>query len=77
MRIIGIIIAVVTIIFAIYTFDWHTLNQIIVPLLLIMGALIILIGESKSRSARKAKEFLQNASIALAVFLLLKWLVYG
>jgi len=77
MKLIGKIIAVVTIIIAIYNFDWHTLNQILMPVLLIIVATMILIQENKSSFARKLHKFLVRASLAIAIFLILKTLFYG
>jgi hypothetical protein len=77
MKLTGKIIAVVAIIIAIYNFDRHNWNHIIVPILVIMSALMYLIKDSKDEFARRLNRFLMNASIALAVFLFLKILIYG
>lgn len=77
MKIIGKIIAVIAIILAIYNFDRHTLNQILMPVLLIIVATMILIAENKSGFARKLHKFLVRASLAIAIFLILKALFYG
>jgi hypothetical protein len=72
MKIIGRILAVVLIIVAIYTFDWHTWNQILVPLLLLNAAALILTQEN-----RKLNTFFTRTSAILAIFLILKLLILG
>lgn len=72
MKIIGKILAVILIITAIYTFDRHTWNQILVPVLLLVCAAILLTDEN-----RKLNEFLNRAAVILSIFLILKFLLIG
>ena len=72
MKIIGKILAVILIIVAIYTFDRHTWNQILVPLLLLNAALVLLTQEN-----RKLNKFFTRTSTILAILLILKMLFYG
>ena len=77
MNLIGKIIAVVTIIIAIYTFDWHTFNQIVIPILLMMSATLILLKDKRTPFARKLNDFLVKAGVVLAVILILKMIFIG
>ncbi|MGC2238476.1 MAG: hypothetical protein WA584_20140 [Pyrinomonadaceae bacterium] len=72
MKIVGKILAVVLIIVAIYTFDRHTWNQILVPLLLLNAAALLL-----TQGNRKLNRFFTRTSTILAIFLVLKMLFYG
>ena len=71
MKLFGKIIAVVCILVALYNFDLHSFNRSIVAILLFMQA-IFLVSRNK-----KLNRLLQNLSIALAVFLILKILITG
>ena len=71
MKLFEIILAVVCIFIAIYNFDFYSLNHSIVSILLFMQAVMLL-----SRN-RKLNNLLRNASVALAVFLLMKILISG
>ncbi|MET0754312.1 MAG: hypothetical protein ABWZ66_13100 [Pyrinomonadaceae bacterium] len=71
MKIVGKILAVVLIIVAIYTFDWHTWNQILVPLLLLNCAAILLTDEN-----RKLNRFFTRISLVLSIFLILRMLSF-
>jgi hypothetical protein len=72
MKLIGKILAVILIIVAFYTFDWHTWNQILVPLLLLNCAAIIL-----TEKNRKLNKFFSRTGLVLSIFLILKMLFYG
>jgi uncharacterized membrane protein len=61
------IIAVVLIIAAFYTFDWHTWNQILAPLLLLIMAAGILTEKNKELS-----KFFNRAGVVLAVVIIIK-----
>jgi len=63
------IIAVICIFIAIYNFDLYSLNHTIVSILLFLQAVMLL-----SRN-KKLNRILRNASVALAVFLLVKILL--
>lgn len=71
MKIVGKILAVVLIIVAIYTFDRHTWNQILVPLLLLNCAAILL-----TEGNRKLNRFFTRISLVLAIFLILRMLSF-
>ncbi|HEY0457669.1 MAG TPA: hypothetical protein VGC97_00880 [Pyrinomonadaceae bacterium] len=71
MKLFEMILAVVCIFIAIYNFDFYSLNRSIVSVLLFMQAVMLL-----SRN-RKLNNLLRNASVALAVFLLMKILISG
>ena len=67
----GKIVAVICIFIAIYNFDLHSFNRSIAAILLFMQAIFLV-----SRD-EKLNRFLQNSSIALAIFLILKILITG
>ena len=69
MKLFELIIALVCIFIAIYNFDFYNLNRSIISILLIMQAVMLV-----SRH-EKLNKILRNASVALAVFLIMKILV--
>ena len=69
MKLFETILAVVCIFIAIYNFDFYNLNRSIISVLLFMQAVMLL-----SRN-KKLNKLLRNASVALAVFLIMKILV--
>lgn len=71
MKLFEILLAIVCIFVAIYNFDFYEVNRIIVSILLLMQAGMILV------SNKKLKELLRNASVALAIFLIMKILITG
>ena len=71
MKLIGIIIAVITIFIAIYTFDLHNFNSCVVSVLLLMSSALILVQNGK------LNKFIRRAAILLTIFLLLKFLLIG
>ena len=71
MKLFETILAVVCIFVAIYNFDFYNLNRAIVSLLLLMQAGMILLPNEK------LKKILRHASVALAVFLIMKILITG
>lgn len=72
MKIIRNILAVMLIITAIYTFDWHTWNQILVPVLLLICAAILFTDENP-----ELNKFLNRAAAILSILLILKMLLIG
>jgi hypothetical protein len=71
MKLFETILAVVCIFIAIYNFDFYNLNRSIISVLLFMQAVMLL-----SRN-KKLNKLLRNASVALAVFLIMKILITG
>jgi len=71
MKLFETILGIICIIIAIYNFDFYDLNRSIVSVLLFMTGVRTL-----SRN-EKLNEILRNASIFLAVFLLMKILITG
>jgi len=71
MKLFEIILAIVCIFIAIYNFDLYEINRTIISILLLMQAGMILV------SNKKLKELLRNASVALAIFLIMKILITG
>ena len=71
MKLFEIIIALVCIFIAIYNFDLYSLNRSIISILLFIQA-IMLVSRNK-----KLNKILRNASVALAVFLIMKILIGG
>jgi hypothetical protein len=71
MKLFETILAVVCIFIAIYNFDFYNLNRSIISILLFMQAVMIL-----SRN-KKLNKILRNASVGLAVFLIMKILITG
>jgi len=69
MKLFEIIIALVCIFIAIYNFDLYSLNRSIISILLFIQA-IMLVSRNK-----KLNKILRNASVALAVFLIMKILI--
>ena len=69
MKLFEIIIALVCIFIAIYNFDFYDLNRSIISILLAFQA-IMLVSRNK-----KLNKILRNASVALAVFLIMKILL--
>ena len=69
MKLFETILAVVCIFIAIYNFDFYNLNRSIISVLLLMQAGMILLPDEK------IKKFLRNASIGLAIFLIMKILM--
>ena len=72
MKIIGKILAVILVIAAIYTFDRHNFNQIVMPLLLLSMA-----GQIFAENNERLSKFFRRASLALAIILILKRLFIG
>ena len=71
MKLLEIILAVICIFIAIYNFDLYDLNRSIISILLFMQA-VMLVSRHK-----KLNKILRNASVALAVFLIMKILISG
>ena len=71
MRLVGIIIGIVCIFIAIYNFDLHNFNRSIISILLFLSAVLTL-----SRN-EKLNNFVRNAAVALAIFLIMKLLITG
>ena len=71
MKLFEIIIALICIFIAIYNFDFYNLSRSIISILLVMQA-VMLVSRNK-----KLNKILRNASVALAVFLIMKILVGG
>ena len=71
MKLFEVLLAIICIFIAIYNFDIYSLNHCIVSILLVFQAMMLL------SLNRKLNQFLRNASIALAVFLLMKILISG
>lgn len=71
MKLLEIILAIICIFVAIYNFDLYNSTRLIVSILLLMQAGMILLPN------KKIKEFLRNASVALAIFLIMKILISG
>ena len=72
MKMIGKALAVILVIVAIYTFDRHTFNQTVVPLLLLSMA-----GQIFAENNEKLSKFFRRVSLILAVILILKMLFIG
>ena len=72
MKIIGKILAVILVIAAIYTFDRHNFNQVVMPLLLLSMA-----GQIFAENNEKLSKFFRRVSLALAIILILKRLLVG
>lgn len=71
MKLFETILAVICIFIAIYNFDIYNFNRSVVSILLLMTAVLTL-----SRN-RKLNKILRNATIFLAVFLIMKILITG
>ena len=71
MKLFETILAVVCILIAIYNFDFYNLNRSIISILLFMQAVMLL-----SRN-KKLNKILRNASVALAIFVIMKILITG
>ena len=71
MKLFETILAIVCIFIAIYNFDIYSLNHCIVSVLLFMQAVMLL------SLNKKLNKILRNASVALAVFLIMKILITG
>ena len=71
MKLFEIILAVICIAIAIYNFDFYNSTRMIVSILLFMQAVMLV-----SRN-EKLNGFLRNASVFLAVFLIMKILITG
>ena len=71
MKLFETIIAVICICIAIYNLDFYNLNRSIISILLFMQAVMLL-----SRN-QKLNKILRNASVGLAIFLLMKILLSG
>lgn len=71
MKLIGIIIAVLMILAAIYNFDWHFFNSWLISALLLLGAALTLVQEGK------LNKFIRRTAFLLAIFLILKLLLFG
>lgn len=71
MRLVGIIVGIVCIFIAIYNFDLHNFNRSIISILLFLSAILTI-----SRN-EKLNNFVRNAAVALAIFLIIKLLITG
>ncbi|GEM_PF-6696630 len=71
MKLFETILAVVCILIAIYNFDFYNLNRSIISILLFMQA-VMLLSQNK-----KLNKILRNASVALAIFVIMKILISG
>lgn len=71
MKLFEMILAVICIFIAIYNFDFYNLNRSIISILLFMQAGMILLPNEK------LKKILRNASVGLAIFLIMKILITG
>ena len=71
MKLFEIIIAVICVFIAIYNFDFYDLNRAIISILLFMQAIMLV------SPNRKLNKLLRNASVALAIFLIMKILIGG
>lgn len=71
MKLLEFILAIICIFIAIYNFDLYNSTRLIVSILLLMQAGMILLPNNK------IKEFLRNASVGLAIFLIMKILITG
>lgn len=73
--IIGKLLAVALILVAIWTFDWHSWNQIFISVLLFLSGIIILLMEKKSLFSTKLKNFLQFVSIIIVIIMLINFIL--
>ena len=71
MKLFETILAVIAIFIAIYNFDLDSFNRCIVSILLFMSAILTL-----SRN-KKLNKIIRNATVALAIFLIMKILITG
>ncbi len=71
MRLVGIIVGIVCIFIAIYNFDLHNFNRSTISILLFLSAILTI-----SRN-EKLNNFVRNAAVALAIFLIIKLLITG
>ena len=71
MKLFETILAVIAIFIAIYNFDIYSFNRSMVSILLLMQAVMTL-----SRN-QKLNKLLRNASVFLAIFLIMKILITG
>ncbi len=71
MKLFEMILAVICIFIAIYNFDLYNFNRSVVSILLLMTAVLTL-----SRN-EKLNKILRNATVFLAIFLIMKILITG
>jgi hypothetical protein len=71
MKLFEIILAIISIIIAIYNFDLHNFNRAVVSILIFLSAVLVL------SHNQKLKAKVRKLAVLLAVFLLLKLLITG
>ncbi len=71
MKLVEIVLAIVSVIIAIYNFDINDFNRCIVSILILLSAFLVL------SNNKKLKEQARKTAIVLAVFLVLKILITG
>ncbi len=76
LKIIGIALAVVQILIAVWYFDWHSTNQMLLSGALGLSGASNLLLETESEKLKSTRRFLRNAALVCAVVLLLKMLVF-
>ena len=71
MKLFNMIVAVISIMIALYNFDLYDFNRYIVSTLVILSAVLII------SPYRKLNEVVRSATVFLAVFLIMKLLITG
>jgi hypothetical protein len=71
MKLVGIILAIISIFIAIYTFDSSSFNSCAISILLFLSAALILVQNGK------LNKFIRRTAVALLIFTILKFLLIG
>jgi hypothetical protein len=77
LTILGILLAVIQILLAIWYFDWNSWDHIIVSILLFLGGIIGFLVNTQSKFLMKIKKLIHIIGFALVIFLLIKLLFIG
>lgn len=77
LNILGILLAVIQILFAVWYFDWQSWNQILVSVLLFLSGIITLLADQQSIFLLKLKNRLQIVSGIIIVIILIKLIFIG
>ncbi len=62
---------------AIWQIDWNDSNKIIIAILLILGGLINILSEMRSKTAQKIRSLLSYFAIFISILIIFKVWFYG
>jgi hypothetical protein len=77
LNIIGKLLPAISILLAVWYFDWHDWNRIFTSVLLFLSGIIGFLTDTQSKSLTKLKELLQIIAVTIVFIFLIKLIFVG